>query len=167
MLVLGPISSRRNKRGDKVAKNDFLAFSTAGTANTENQATWEVDPVVSNGFTSGIAPSAKFNKAWRQAGFPGVGLSEWVNQQLLTVPIRDNGNVQEYVNNLDAALRKLVTLQSGRFRPPGNITVYVNTGIGNDNNDGLSAGSAFKTIQRGVNFVTGSIDIGQYTAYLS
>jgi hypothetical protein len=150
-----------------VAKNDFLAFATAGTANVEDQLTWEVDPVVSNGFASGLAPSARFNKAWRQAGFPGASVSEWINQQLVTTPIRDNGNVQEYVNSFDAALRKLVGVQTGRTRPPGNLTAFVNGLTGNDANNGLTSTTAFKTIQRGVNFFTATVDIGPNTAYLS
>lgn len=148
-----------------MAQNDFLAFATGGQANVDSQSSWAQDPTVSNGFFGGIAPSAKFNKAWRNAGFPGVGVSEWINQQLLTVPIRDNGIVQEYVDNFDAALRKLIAGMT-RTRVTAPLNLYVNPS-GNDNNDGLTPQTAFQTPQHAWDVVTARYDLGGQGIYIN
>ena len=148
-----------------MAKNDFLAFATAATALVEDQASWETEPVVSDGFQDGIADAAKCNKAWRQAGFPGASVSEWVNQQLLTVPIPDDGDVQNWVDNFDAALRKVI----GSIAKPkltSALTVYVSPS-GNDAHDGLTPATAFATIQRGVDYILYNFDSNGFACTVS
>lgn len=150
-----------------MAKNDFLAFATGGTANVTPQAAWEQDPTVANGFFGGIAPSAKFNKAWRQAGFPGASCSEWVNQQLLTVPIPDDGNVQNWVDNFDAALAHRISSMT-RLRITSPLDLYVDVN-GNDNNNGLTPQTAWATLQHAWNFIMQALDVGgnQITVHIA
>ena len=51
-----------------MATNDFLPFAASGGANVESQAAYIADStILANGFVSGIAPSVKLNKVWRQS----------------------------------------------------------------------------------------------------
>lgn len=143
-----------------MATNDFLAFATGGNANVESQNAWVTDPTVANGFYGGIAPSAKFNKAWRQAGFPGASISEWVLQTLETVNVPDDGNVQNYVNNFNAALTQLITSLT-RTRLSAPLNLYVST-VGSDANNGLTPSTPFATLQHSYDYLMERIDMGGY-----
>lgn len=144
-----------------MATNDFLAFATGGNANVTDQGSWAQDSTVSNGFFGGVAPSAKVNKAIRQPSFVGASISEWVNQQLLTVPIRDDGIVQEWVDNFDAALRKLIEgLTRRRLTAP--LDLYVSATGSDTEGDGLTPATAWATPQYAYSFVMEFIDMGGY-----
>jgi hypothetical protein len=149
-----------------MAQCDFLPFATAANANVTPQATWAGSSTVSTGFVSGYAKSADANKAIRQGSFAGAGLSQWINQELVSVPILDDGNLNEYVTNLDNALRKLISSYI-RVKASGTYNVYVSTASGNDSNDGLTPGTAFKTIQHGINYMLSNVDLGPYAAQVN
>jgi len=87
-----------------MAQNDFLTFATGAGANVQDQATWYANPTRSTGFVGGLAKSIEANKAIRQGAFVASSVSEWVNEQLVTIPIYDDGNVSEWVANFDAAI---------------------------------------------------------------
>jgi hypothetical protein len=119
--------------------------------------------VLSTGFVSGEAVSLDFNKAFRQPSFVGAAISQWINQELVNTPILDDGNLQEYVNNLDAALLKRI-LSQVRIKATGAVTVFVSALSGNDANSGLSTTTAFRNIQTGINYMLNNIDLGPYNA---
>jgi hypothetical protein len=115
--------------------------------------------VLSTGFVSGEAISLDFNKAFRQPSFVGAALSQWINQELVNTPILDDGNLQEYINNFDAALLKRI-LSQVRIKATGAVTVYVSANSGNDANSGLSTSAPFRNIQTGINYMLNNIDLG-------
>lgn len=88
------------------ASTDFLPFATGGGANVVSQALYAADAAVSGGFSSGIAPSAKFNKVWRQSSFVAAALANWMAGALNT-NIADDGNLAGFINNFEAALATL------------------------------------------------------------
>jgi hypothetical protein len=146
-----------------LAQNDFLPFSIAANSNVRDQASWAASSVLSTGFVSGEAISLDANKSIRQPSFVGAAISQWINQELVTTPILDDGNLQEYINNFDAALLKRIQSQI-RIKATGAVTVYVSALSGNDANSGLSTTTAFRNIQTGINYMLNNIDLGPYNA---
>lgn len=94
------------------ASTDFLPFATGGGANVVSQALYASDAAVSNGFSSGIAPSAKFNKVWRQSSFVAAGVATWM-ANALNANIPDDGNLGNFVANFASAVK--VAASSGGF----------------------------------------------------
>jgi hypothetical protein len=86
-----------------MATSDFLPFATSPSANVATQAQWVSDPVVGTGFVSGILPSAKTNKAIRQASFVAAGVASMM-EQALGINIPDDGNLANFVANLHSAI---------------------------------------------------------------
>jgi hypothetical protein len=86
--------------------NDFLPFATAPDANVSTQAQWIADPVVPEGFTSGILPSAKTNKAIRQASFVAAGTAQMV-LNTLGLDVLDDGNIGHFTSQLTSAIQAL------------------------------------------------------------
>jgi hypothetical protein len=142
-----------------MGQNQFLAFATGGNANVTDQASWAIDPTLTNGFYAGIAPSAKVNKAIRQGSFVGASISEWVNQQLLDIDINDDGVVQEWVDNFNAALIKLIQSMARR-RLSAPLTLYVSTSGSDTSGDGLTQQTALATPQRAWNMIMEELDTG-------
>ncbi len=87
---------------------DFLPFATGGGANVISQSLYAADTTVTNGFSSGIAPSAKFNKVWRQSSFVAAGVATWMANTLNT-NIPDDGNLSSFVTNLGLAVKAAAT----------------------------------------------------------
>jgi len=98
---------------------DFLPFATGAGANVEAQATWIADPVVTAGFSSGIAPSAGFNKAWRQPSFIGAGIANYM-AEVLQANVSDNANLAGFVTQLWQAL-----LTGGAFTDVGAVNALL------------------------------------------
>jgi len=86
------------------ASTDFLPFATGAGANVVSQAIYAADTAVANGFTSGIASSAKFNKVFRQASFVAAGVATWM-ATALNINIADDGDLSNFVANLGLAVR--------------------------------------------------------------
>ena len=58
--------------------NDFLPFSNAAGANVVTQATYLADPATPVGFSSGVAPSIKLNKVWRQSSLMAAAIGQLI-----------------------------------------------------------------------------------------
>src|SRR5262245_55502751 len=91
-----------------MARNDFVPFATDPSSNVIDQASWLNNAVRRQGFVAGWAKSFEMNKALRQGTFVASSISEWINQILVSVTLDDDGNVQEWVNEFDAALRSVI-----------------------------------------------------------
>lgn len=84
--------------------NDFKPFAIGGGANVETQAAWAAEStLLPNGFTAGIAPSAKANKAWRQATVPAAAISQYM-MAVTSEDILDDGILNNYVRQFWSAL---------------------------------------------------------------
>lgn len=81
---------------------DFLPFATGSGANVEDQAAFAVDGSTTNGFSSGIASSAKFNKILRQSSFVGAAIANWISQQL-NISIADDGDLAGFITKFKNA----------------------------------------------------------------
>jgi hypothetical protein len=89
-----------------MATADFLPFATAPNANVTSQQDWIADPVVPEGFTSGILPSSKANKAIRQSSFVTAGVAEMI-LQTLNQDVLDDGNLGKFTSQLSSAITTL------------------------------------------------------------
>jgi hypothetical protein len=135
-------------------QNDFLPFSTGAGANVVTQSNYANDPVTAAGFSSGIAPSAKFNKVWRQSSFVSSALAQLVCDQL-GIDILDDGNMAEFKANLRAAL---LGLNPRQVAPIGGTQFWVNVATGSDANTGISPSVPWKTLQQAANYVAENVD---------
>jgi hypothetical protein len=72
--------------------NEFLPFATGGGANVQSQADYAADPDRTAGFQTGVAPSAPFNKAWRQACFMAAVAANMIFTTL-GVDVLDDGDL--------------------------------------------------------------------------
>lgn len=104
---------------------DFTPFATGTSANVEDQASYIADSSTLNGFSAGIATSAKVNKAIRQGTFIAAALATFVSNELAE-DILDDANLSGFVAKLASAL----TAATGRysysdFTAAGNYTATV------------------------------------------
>lgn len=107
------------------ASTDFLPFATGAGANVVSQAVYAADTAVANGFSSGIASSAKFNKVFRQASFVAAGVATWMANALNT-NIADDGNLSAFAANLALAVKSAAS--SGNFiADTGTVNALVGT----------------------------------------
>lgn len=106
---------------------EFLPFATGGSANVEDQATWAADAAVTNGFSSGIASSAKFNKALRQGTFFAAAISQWIADHLSTT-VHDDGSVPTLEGQFESALASFVSPFVSQGSSP--ITAITTNGTG-------------------------------------
>lgn len=104
---------------------DFLPFATGAGANVVSQALYAADTAVPNGFSSGIASSAKFNKVFRQSSFVAAGIATWMANTLNT-NIADDGNLSAFVANLAAAV-KVAASSGGFITDSGTVNALVGT----------------------------------------
>jgi hypothetical protein len=126
-------------------ENDFSLFAVGAGANVLGQTSWNTDPVLSTGFQAGIAPSAKFNKAWRQASYGSAVLAQFIANNT-TANILDDGNLSEFVTNFGSAIAGYivneVTFQSFLS---ANTSFYVGGTGASDTNNGLTATTPWAT----------------------
>lgn len=101
------------------AVNDFLAWATGGGANVLSQVDYEADAPITNGFSSGLAPSNQCNKTWRQATFPGAVVSQLM-ADLLADHVADDGVVGNYMVQLWQTL-----LMCGEFTDVGSANTLL------------------------------------------
>lgn len=71
-------------------ENDFLLFANTAS-NIESQTNYAADAIVPDGFSAGTAPSAKFNKVFRQATTGMALLALFIQQQIPTQTVLDTG----------------------------------------------------------------------------
>ena len=89
-------------------ENDFLPFAVGSGANVESQSSWAAETtLLANGFQSGIAPSAKFNKVMRQTSIMAAVLAQFIVQETGDAVI-DDGTTATILANLTAAIHAVV-----------------------------------------------------------
>ena len=107
------------------ASTDFLPFATGAGANVVSQAVYAADSAVPNGFSSGIASSAKFNKVFRQSSFVAAAVATWM-ANTLGINVADDGDLNGFVANLAAAVKAAGA--SGNFiADTGTVNALVGT----------------------------------------
>lgn len=114
-----------------MATNDFLPFATGGTANVVTQAAYLADPVVGTGFQSGVAPSAKFNKALRQSSIISAMVAQFIadNQAANVV---DDGTIATIEANFKIALNAAgITAAQFDNTTKAATTAFVQRALGN------------------------------------
>ncbi len=101
--------------------NQFLPFATGGSANTLTPAAYAaLATVIANGFQPGVALSQQANTVWRQATFVAAAVAQLIANQ--GVNANDDGNLTNFVNNLQVAIANLGSLQAASL-----ITLTTNT----------------------------------------
>ena len=101
--------------------NQFLPFATGGSANTLTPAAYAaLATVVANGFQPGVASSQQANTVWRQATFVAAAVAQLIANQ--NVNANDDGNLTNFVSNLQVAIANLGSLQAASL-----ITLTANT----------------------------------------
>lgn len=94
------------------AQVDFLPFAVGAGANVETQTAWAAESVLlSNGFQAGIAPSAKFNKALRQASIMSASLAQFIAAET-GANVIDDGTTSTIVANMAAAVNAMIAAAS-------------------------------------------------------
>lgn len=135
------------------AQNDFSLFAVGTGANVLGQSSWVVDPALATGFQAGIAPSAKFNKAWRQNSYGTAALAQFIVNQA-GIAALDDGNLTNFVTNYQTALSNFIT-SSVTFQKylSAPLTLYCGGSGASDTNNGLSSSAPFATLQKAVNTI--------------
>lgn len=114
--------------------SDFLPFATAVGANVEAQADYAADSSTGLGFSSGIASSAKFNKAMRQATFVAAAIASWMTQTT-GASVSDDGVLANFVTKFaQAVAASIVSSMSMNAATTGHIKLplglIINWGTG-------------------------------------
>jgi hypothetical protein len=89
------------------ATSEFLPFATATGANVESQADYATALTTAEGFSAGLASSAKFNKAMRQATFVAAALANWISVEA-NVAVLDDGDLAGFTSKITAALEVFI-----------------------------------------------------------
>jgi hypothetical protein len=88
---------------------DYQPLANGGSANVETQAQFLIDiapgGALQNGFQSGIAASAKYNKVLRQSSMISAAVANLI-ANTLSINVLDDGNLTNLVNNLVAAIQQ-------------------------------------------------------------
>lgn len=132
-----------------MANNEYLPFATNVSPNVIDQATYAALVARGNGFSSGLAKSAEANKVWRQANTIASMIGQFIADMALLDAL-DNGDIP----TLEARFKlALVNTTTRRTIVTTDMTIYVDPVAGNDANNGLTSGTAFRTIQAAINAV--------------
>lgn len=132
-----------------MANNDFLPFAFNPDANVLTQAAYAALGSRSGGFSSGLAKSAEANKVWRQANTIASMIGQFIADMSLLDAL-DNADIPTLEARFKLALTNSTTRRTLILQ---DMTIYVNASTGNDNNDGLSAATAYRTVQRAITAV--------------
>jgi len=133
-------------------ENDFLVWAAAG-GNVQSQAAYEANSALANGFVTGIAPSAPFNKIWRQATIISAMIAKFIVDQT-GQPAIDDGTIATLEANFIAAIGATVRT---KLLAAGNV--YVNNSTGNDVTGNGTSGLPWATQQHAANVVQSSYDL--------
>jgi microcystin-dependent protein len=151
------------------ATTEFLAFATGVGANVLDQADYAVLTSTAEGYASGIANSAQFNKTMRQGAFMAAVIGNFLVGQGISQP--DDGNLSAAVANLNSAIKQLVgspnvftgatttgsanaqvlasVVPSTGFALNNGYTVIATAGISNTGNTTMNvASTGVKTVQK-------------------
>ena len=85
-------------------EQDFLPFATAGGANVLTQSAYAALGALTNGFSTGIAPSNACNKAWRQSSIMSAVIGDFIVAQTGQTVI-DDGTTATILANFTAAVQ--------------------------------------------------------------
>lgn len=88
-----------------MAKNEFLPFGTATSANVLSADEYRELPARNSGFQSGVAKSKELNTAWRQASVIANVVAQFVADNSGQDTL-DDGDTAKLLINLQAALKK-------------------------------------------------------------
>lgn len=105
------------------ATNDYQQYAGGSGANVETQAGYLSDSTLASGSVTGILPSTRFNKICRQATMASAALGQIIANY--GVNIYDDGNVNNFVTQLIAALTAAIGVNSGV--PVGMVTQFSGT----------------------------------------
>lgn len=114
--------------------NQFLPFAVGAGANTLTPTAYAaLTTLLAGGFQAGVAPSAQFNTALRQATTGVAGLAKFISDHGANA--LDDGNHSNFADALLAALVDLFTSSTALFGPGQNWqtvtraadTTYYNT----------------------------------------
>jgi hypothetical protein len=107
-----------------VLQVDYLPIANAGGANVQTQQDYAADPTLPTGYATGIVPSPKFNKSWRQVTVMVAALANYISQQL-QISVLDDGNVANLVSEIASAVQTGANIKPARVvssSAPLNIT---------------------------------------------
>jgi hypothetical protein len=95
-------------------EQDFQPFATQAGANVVSQAIYNASPYLGSGFQSGIAPSAAFNKVWRQSSIIAAVIAKTISD-VLGVNVIDDGTTATIEANFIQLIRAggLYVIDSG------------------------------------------------------
>jgi Flp pilus assembly pilin Flp len=92
--------------------NDFIPFAIGSGANVETQAAWAAEAtLLANGFQSGVAPSAKFNKALRQSSIMAAVLAQFIADESGQNSV-DDGTLATLIANMKAGVNAMIAAGS-------------------------------------------------------
>lgn len=123
-----------------MATSNFKVFNE-NFGNSETDEQYAVDAQRIGGVVPGVAPSALHNKLYRQVSIMAAAIGQL--------------SAARGYNASDADLTALIQALNGSLGPAqtvSNVTLYV-APTGNNSNDGLTPGTALKTIQVAINTV--------------
>ena len=104
-------------------KNAFFPYATATGANVEAPGAWAADPIRFLGFVAGIASSAKFNAALRQASVPSAMLAQFVADYGPS-DVNDDGDLSALEAQFVAALTQIILQKIPPFPAFPTIPTY-------------------------------------------
>lgn len=97
-------------------RNELQPFAIGVGANVVTPTEWAADSTRTIGFVAGVAPSEKFNTAWRQTAFCSAMIGQFtVNGTGLDV--LDDGDVAEFERRFREAIRRTGNSIDGPLRP--------------------------------------------------
>ena len=109
--------------------NQFLPFATGGGANTLTPSAYAaLATIVSQGFQPGLASSQQANTVWRQATFVAAAVAQIIANQ--NVNANDDGNLTNFVTNLQNAIANLGSLQASSISTLTTNTVLTASQVG-------------------------------------
>lgn len=119
--------------------NQFRKFATGPGANIEAQSDFDVDDILTTGFQSGLAPSAKFNKLWKQSAFVTHCISQFIMNQV-NLDVNDDNDESAYITKFQNALAHYITTQV-LFQSflSANADFYLGGTGASDSNDGTTS----------------------------
>jgi hypothetical protein len=110
-----------------MATSDFLPLAVGVGANVETQAAYAAETaLLANGFQAGVAPSAKFNKALRQATIMAAVLAKFIVDESGQNSI-DDGTTATLIANLKAGVNAMIAAGSAGLRASSATSISSST----------------------------------------
>lgn len=151
--------------------NQFLPFAVGAGANTLTPTAYAaLASLLSSGFSAGVAPSAQFNTALRQATTAAAGLAQFIANQGPNV--NDDGNSGAFaallataVSGRLLAVRVFTTANNGQaYTPTTGTTSVVVEAVGGGGAGGGGAATSSGSASLGSGGSSGAYGSGRFTA---